>query len=263
MRLVRVLVAFALVLDLPMTASASVPNVSPAVEKAHPSEARGGQSPLLADCAETVIMPSPLSPRPALRRATYAAGPTRPRRHHVRPKRKAPVHRVIRHAPHKTVHHRHRHPISHRPADRRAVLHRVTYASPLCAKRSEVINDMLGLPEYDVTQPPIVADSTPDNLPAFIDVSPVFGPDTGGGGGPTGPGPVIIPPIGPIFPPGPGPIIIGPPGPPGPPVTPPGPPVTPPVVSNAPEPSSWATMLMGMALIGGSVRRRRATRKVA
>lgn len=263
MRLVGVLVAFALVLDLPMIASASVQNVSPTIEKARPSRARDGQSPLLADCTETVIMPSPLSPRPALRRATYAAKPTRPRRHHARPRRKAPTHRVIHHARHKAVHHRYRHrrPASHRPADRRAILHRVTYASPLCAKRSQVINDMLGLPEYDVTQAPVVADSTSDSVPAFIDVLPVIGPEIGGGGGPTGPGPVIITPIGPILPPGPGPIIIGPPGPP---VTPPGPPVTPPVVSSAPEPSSWATMLIGMALVGSGVRkRRRSARKAA
>jgi len=128
-------------------------------------------------------------------------------------------------------------------------VHRVTYASPLCGQRSQIINDMLGLP--GVTQPPVAAESVTDTgpLPVFIGVPPTIG----GGSGPTGPGTIIFP-GGPIYPPGPGPIIIvSPPGPPGPP-SPPGPPVTSPV----PEPASWAAMLIGMMLVGGSMRRRGA-----
>lgn len=126
-------------------------------------------------------------------------------------------------------------------------MHRVTYASPLCGQRSQIINDMLGLP--GVTQPPVTAESLTGTgpLPVFIDVPP----STGGGGptgpGPTGPGPIVFP-GGPLYPPGPGPIII---------VSPPGPPVTPPVSTPVPEPASWATMLIGMMLIG-SLRRRGA-----
>ena len=107
---------------------------------------------------------------------------------------------------------------------------------------------MLGLPGYDVTQPPVAAETAAEALPPFIALAPVIGPPpvTGGGGGPTGPGPIIFP----VYPPGPGPIVIGPPGPP---LT---PPVTSPLVPAAPEPSSWAMMLTGMMLIGGSLRRR-------
>jgi hypothetical protein len=258
MRWVGVLVAFALVLDLPAAAQTPAGNGS-ATAKKHVSGARDSKSPLLADCNETVIMPSPLSPRPPLRRATYSARPTRPHHRHIRPKRHAAHKHVARHAGHQSAHHRRR-PTARRPADRRAVLHRVTYVSPLCAKRSEAINQMLGLPGYYVTQPPIAADSGPDVLPTFVDLPPIIGPGpiAGGGGGPTGPGPIIVFPGGPIFPPGPGPIIVGPPGPPvGPPVS---PPVTPPIISSAPEPSSWAMMLFGMMLVGGAARRR-AVRK--
>jgi len=130
-------------------------------------------------------------------------------------------------------------------------VHRVTYASPLCGQRSEIINDMLGLP--GVTQPPVAAESTGNNglIPIFIDLPPIigFGPGPLIIGGPIGPGPITFP-GGPTYPPGPGPIIIAPPGPPGP----PGPPVTSPV----PEPASWAAMLIGMMLLGGGMRRRNA-----
>jgi len=259
MQWVGVLVAFALVLDLPVGAQAPTGNRSATAKgrvfRVHDAGAHGGKSPLLADCDETVIMPSPLSPRPPLRRATYSARPTRPHHPHIRPKRHVTHKHFVHHARHQSAHHRRR-PAAHRPAGRRAVLHRVTYVSPLCAKRSEAINQMLGLPGYEVTQPPIAADSTPDVLPTFVDLPPVIGPApiAGGGGGPTGPGPIVVFPGGPIYPPGPGPIIVGPPGPPV------GPPVTPPVVSSAPEPSSWAMMLFGMMLIGGTARRRAARR---
>jgi hypothetical protein len=267
MRAVGAIVALAMLFDFPLTAVVEAQTVAPSVET------RGGagpapRNPLIADCAESVIMPSPLSERPTLKRATYASKPKAPRRHRARAKthrvvhaKKAPVKRSAR----KVV--RPRRPAAHRPAAHRPILHRVTYASPLCAERSTALNDMLGLPDYDITQPPIAAESLPGgSLPSFIDVPPVIGggtgPATGGGTGPTGPGTITFP-GGPIFPVGPGPIIVGP-TPPvvTPPVTPPvvTPPVTPPAV---PEPSSWATMLMGMLLVGYIVRRRRTAKKVA
>ena len=255
MRLGSVFMAFALVVDLPVTAVADAQTMPARVADTRVAHAAEAQSPLLADCTETAIMPSSLPPRPTLRRATFA----HPLIRHARPKRKAPAHVV-----HKRRAVRHARP-AHRPARHRPVLHRVTYASPLCARRSEAINDMLGLPDYDVTQPPIAADSIPgtdDVIPALVDVPPLIGsgpsPITGGPGGPdvpggpTGPGPITGVPGIPTFPPGPGPIVLTPPD-----VT---TPVTPPVVSNAPEPTSWATMLVGMALIGGSIRRRRAAK---
>ena len=102
---------------------------------------------------------------------------------------------------------------------------------------------MLGLP--GITQPPVVAESTANigPLPLFINLPPVIG---------TGP---IVFPGGPLYPVGPGPIIIGPPGPPV------GPPVAPPISSPVPEPASWATMLIGLLLVGGM--RRRAAKRLA
>jgi hypothetical protein len=261
----------ALALDLPATASIKAPAIPAQVENNTVSTGSPTKSPLIADCIETAIVPSPLAPRPTLRRATFAAKPSLHHRHHARPhkkhharphkKSKPRAHRAAsarhgkathvrhtaahRHGP-RHVHRRTHRPAAHRPAPARPVLHRVTYASPLCAERSTVLNDMLGLPDYLVTQLPVAADSTQeaDLLPIFIDLPPVIG-------GPVGPGPIAPwPPVVPIFPVGPGPIVILPPGPP--PIT---PPVTPPI-SPAPEPSSWAMMLVGMLLVGGSLRRR-------
>ena len=249
MRFVCVLVMFAIAFDLPTTASTAAEPVAGRVDTK-----TGTGSPLIADCTETVIMPSPLSPRPRLRRATLSSKPTlrHRHRHHLRPhkhvKAKAKA-RARTHLKRKAIHHRRR-PAPRPKAVPRAILHRVTYTSPLCAERSPVLNHMLGLPEYAVTQPPVPADrAAGDVLPTFIALPPFVGGGPGPVIGPVGPGPIVLwPPIPPIFPVGPGPV--GPP--PGPPVA---PPVTPPV-SSAPEPSSWAMMLMGMMLVGGSVRRR-------
>jgi hypothetical protein len=259
MRAVCALVAFAMIFDLPMTASVEAQTVAPTVDKSAANTPLAAQSGLIADCAETAYMPSPLPERPTLRRATYASKPGVPHRHRARPKKR--THRVVHakkashirkatHAKRKVLHRR---PAAHRPAAKRPILHRVTYASPLCAKRSTVLNDMLGLPDYDITQPAIAGDAVPGttSLPAFIDVPPVIGtgsgPITGGG---TGPGPITFP-GGPIYPVGPGPIVVEPTPPVGPPVV--TPPVTPP--SSVPEPASWAMMIMGMMLVGSSLRR--------
>ena len=196
-------------------------------------------------------MPVSLPPRPTVRRATLASRPT----HHARTthKPRKPVHRKHAAAKHRTKH-RPRH-AAHRPTSASLRLHRVTYASPLCGERSSAMNTMLGLPDYTITQPPEAATAT-RIADAVIDVPPVLGYT--GGGGPGGPGGPIFP-VGPVFPIGPGPIIIFPVGPVGPvgpvaPVTPVGP-VTPPPAA-VPEPASWATMMIGMVLVGGSMRRR-------
>ena len=240
MRWVGVIVLSALAFDLPMTDSIVGQAVSATIDTQRNSTTRADRSPLIADCTETVT-PSPLSRRPVLRRATYAAKPSKPRRHRARVRHK--VHHA-RHMKHKAIHHRHR-PLRHPRAHRRPAVHRATYASPLCGQRSEIINDMLGL--SGVAQPPVAAEITADTylLPTFIDVPPPIGP------GPIGPGPIIFP-GGPIYPVGPGPIIVSPPGPP---VT---PPVTPPISSPAPEPASWATIVAGMMLVGHGMRRRAA-----
>ena len=261
MRLFGVLGALVLIVDLPLTATVEAQAVSGTIDKSAPATAAQARSPLLANCVESDVTASPLPPRPSLRRATYSA---KPHRHHARPKHKAKVvHKAkpIRHVQHKRKIHARR-PIAHHHAPtHHPILRRVTYASPLCAARSTELNHMLGLPGLDDDQASLAGtDSLPgdDNLPAFIDVPPLFGGGVGPitGGGPGGPGTIVFPTgPGPLYPVGPGPIILAPPGPPvGPPVT---PPVTPPVVSNAPEPASWAMMLGGFGAIGLSLRRRR------
>ena len=249
MRLIGVIVVLALLVDLPLTASLEAQAVSAPVDNKPAPQRHSAGSPLLADCPENVVTPSPLSRRPVLRRATYAAKPSPSHRHRARTRLKR--HRVhVHHAKRKAAHPRHHaakhhhRPIRHKRAPRRPIVHRVTYASPLCGQRSEIINDMLGLP--GITQPPVVAESATNTgpLPLFINLPPVIG---------TGPGPIVFP-GGPIYPGGPGPIIISPPGPPV------GPPVAPPISSPVPEPAGWATMLIGLVLVGGAMRRRAATR---
>jgi hypothetical protein len=205
---------------------------------------------LAEDCKETAVMPATLPPRPSVRRATFASKPTH--RHHARTAHKIrkPVRRkhISKHAggKHRPKHRAHR--PRHRPTAASPRIRRVTYASPLCGERSSAMNTMLGLPEYTITQPPEAA-TAPAIEDAVLDAPPVLGSTNGGGGGPTGP--ILIFPGGPVFPIGPGPVITVPPvGPVG--------PVTPPVTPGAvPEPTSWATMMLGMALIGGAIRRRR------
>lgn len=270
MRLFGVLAAVGLVMDVPDIVSASTPPIPLKVDKQSQESVRNdGKSPLLADCVETDIVPS--RPHPLLHRASFAA---KPRHHHARPKKRAKRRPAKHHvtAKHhvKAKHHaRHgKHKVTHRrktyPRHYPVILHRVTFANPLCAKRSPVLNHMLGLPDQEAA-PLIAEDTGPDTagiLPPYIDLAPI-GVGYAPGPGP-GPGPF---PYTPIYPVGPGPIIIFPPPPPPPPVgpgclpggcgpvnppPPPPPPVTPPSV---PEPSSWAMMLLGMALVGGARRR--------
>lgn len=254
MRFLYVLVALSLVLDLPATASVGMQVVAATIDERSISVRSPSASPLLADCLETVIR-APLSPRPRLKRATFAAKPHAPHRRHARPHKrvkpksahaKIAVHKKVathkKLAPHKKRRHARRPARHHRAA--RIPLRRVTYASPLCAQRSPSLNYMLNLPDFEVTQAPVVADSTSGVgiLPTFIQL-----PIIGGGGGP-GVGPLVFPPpVIPIYPVGPGPIIVRPP-------TPPPPPPPPP--SAVPESSSWAMMMMGMMLVGSSIRRR-------
>jgi len=271
MRIVSVWVAFALLMDFPATASIGQPDgpQHKGKQQALISDKRAGAAeasgeyPVIPDCTVTVV-PVPLPQRPALQRATFAS-PLPVRKHRVHRRRKTAhlrhphhVRHYHHHVTHKAVHHRspvrhhrlRRHARPHRPTHpQRPIVHRLTYAVPLCGHPDQSISDMLGLPR--VTQPSVVADKTSaDTLPVFIDLPPFFG-GWPGPTGPTGPGPIV-----PIWPVGPGPIILVPPGPPvvTNPVTPP-----PPAV---PEPSSWALIILGMMLVGGGMRRRSAATKL-
>ena len=247
MYLARIFVALILCVDLPLLAAVEAQGNSPPVgpQESPPATSR---PPLLADCTETRFLPSPPS-RPLRRRATHAS---KPHARHVAGKkiaRKKAVHRRRHAAARPSKRPRHS---AHRraaPHAKHVVLRRVTYASPLCDRRTPFINDMIGLPdnEYAITQTPVPADTT-ITAPTIAVVGPAA-PDT----------PVSLLPYTPLYPLGPGPIVL-PPVRPAPPLPPPvGPPVTPPVTpSPVPEPASWTTMIFGMALAGGLIRRRRA-----
>ncbi len=217
-------------------------------------------SSLFARCADTVVDPSPLSERPVLERATFASKPQRPHTRRKVKARKPRARKAVAHKPaaHKVVRKtvaRARPRAIHRPAAgigrppartaHRPVLQRLTYASPLCGERSHALNELVGLPDVqDVTQSLVVADNVPVQNQIFTL------PGLGGGTvtTPTGPsGPVIVFPTGPTFPVGPtGPVIVPPVG-----------PGTPPTTA-VPEPASWATMLLGFLLVGGTIRRRKS-----
>jgi hypothetical protein len=120
----------------------------------------------------------------------------------------------------------------------------VRYPSPICAKRSHLINALIGLPDYDeaVTQPPIPPVETAEV--GNITTLPPFWPTPGSG---TVDYPPTVFPYTPIYPPGPGPIVL-----------PPNPPVPPPVspIPSAPEPGAWIMMSLGFALAGREMRRK-------
>ena len=173
MKLVRVLVASLLAINLPLTAMAEAQTATSQINQGAPAAAR---SPLLAaDCKETSVMPVSLPARPTVRRVTFASRPS----HHARAahKPRKPAHRKQGPAKHGPAKHRpkhRRHPAAHRPGPAFARLHRVTYASPLCGERSIAMNAILGLPDYSITQPPEAADAT-DIENAGLDVPPLFG----------------------------------------------------------------------------------------
>ena len=258
MRVHKGLIIFVIGAILPMTAAVEARDGVGQITPPNVFPSNGGpKSALIADCPETTFLPSPLAPRPVLHRATHASRPARPHRHRKATPHKKPVvhrkHRAVRHLAHK------RHPVPHRRAAHptRARLHKVTYASPLCGERSQTINDLIGLP--DVTELPVAA--TGSDVPNQVFDLPAL---VGGGGttGPTGPG--VGFPTGPGFPGGPtGPIVPVPPVVPPTPPTPPTPPIPPIPPVAVPEPASWATMMLGMALVGRSMRRRRPSTRPA
>jgi hypothetical protein len=261
MNFLRVLVACLLAINLPLTAAVYSQAATFQVNRTDATAATPRSALLAADCKETTVMPASLPPRPTLRRATFAAKPVH--RHHasaVHKPHKRAIKRHVGRRHHATKHHpRHRrHPAPHRARRAPLRLHRVTYASPLCDQRSSAMNSILGLPDYEITQPPEAATAAAIE-DAMFDVPPVLGYTGNGGTG--GPGPIF--PGGPIFWTGPGPVIVIPVGPVGP--VPPVGPVIPPIPPAAvPEPASWAMMMIGMALVGGSMRgRQRRTREKA
>ena len=236
----RIVAALVLCLDLTPTWAIEARGVPPQVSTPH--------SELVGDCTEVSVQPRPLPPRPALRRSTHASRPRRHRRRHaIAHKRPVLQRHHLRHRARRP-----RHLAPHRPhsAGKQVSLHRLSYPSPLCAKRSHLINALIGLPdnEYAATQPPIPPEETAEV--GNITTLPPFWPTPGAG---IVDYPPVIFPYTPIYPPGPGPILL----PPVPPVG-PNPPVTPPVVTipRAPEPAAWAMMSIGFALIGGSLRAR-------
>jgi hypothetical protein len=188
-----------------------------------------------------------LPPRPSLRRATHAY---KPRAHHRRHKpvahRKSVAHRGHVRPRHRRAHHARPH---HTKAAKHLVLHRLSYPSPLCERRARMINDLIGMPDtgYEVTQAPVIAEAMPEQN-GLIDISPI-GPGAMTIGTPSPP--VIFFPYTPIYPLGPGPVLLPPIGPPGP------PPITPTAPTAVPEPGSWALMLIGFGFIGSTQRKRR------
>ncbi len=241
MKLIHVLAASVLILNLPLIAITEA-QAAPGDLTRTALAPKSRSTLLAADCKETAIMPAALPARPTQRRATLASRPTRHARKAHKPRK--PVYRKHAAAKHRAKHRGHHG--ARRPARAPLRLHRVTYASPLCGERSSAMNIMLGLPDYTVTLPPeaAIAPAIEDTL---FDLPPVLG-DAGGGGGIGGPTfpiivfpgwPVILPPVGPV-----GPV-------------PPVGPVTPPIPPGAvPEPATWAMMMLGMVLIGRSMRRR-------
>ena len=181
-----------------------------------PAQISTPRSELTGDCNETSVQPTSLPNRPVLHRLTHSSRPRRHRRHHAsRPKRAVAHHTHPRHR----ARHRRHHLARHRPhsGTKRIALHRLSYPSPLCAKRSHLINALIGLPDQDyaVTQPPIPPEETTQI--GDITTLPPLWPTPGGG---TVDYPIIFFPYTPIFPPGPGPILL-PPVPPLPPLAPP------------------------------------------
>jgi hypothetical protein len=240
----RIVAALVILLDLTPTWAIEVRNAPPPVSTAH------GEVP--ADCIETSVQATPLPPRPVLRRATHAY---RPKRHHrVRAgahRRPAARRKHVNQVKHRKHRARHRHRAApHHPHAAARTVRRISYPSPICAKRSHLINALIGLPDQDeaVTQPPVPPEETADV--SHVTTPPSW-PTPGSG---VVDYPTTIFPYTPIYPPGPGPIIL----PPVPPVG-PNPPLPPPVfpISGAPEPGSWIMMGTGFALIGGSLRRTR------
>jgi hypothetical protein len=244
MRLLHALIAFSLTANVQAAGAAEGKDKPSRTDQPTTRSGTGGA--LLADCTETVVRPSPLPPRPVLRRATLAGGPTKARHHHRRIAKKARPHVHRKHRPrhqgHRPVHRR----AHHRPAATRSppILHRVSYASPLCAERSPAMNTLLGLPPYEVTQTPVAVEPTPlgtptISTPALVEVDLTTPP----------PAPVIIFPYTPIYPAGPGPVLV--------PLGPEPPPPPPALPRPVPEPGSWAMMLLGILMVGGAIRRRR------
>lgn len=124
-------------------------------------------------------------------------------------------------------------------------------------------------------RPRIAVPSVPDQPASFAPPATIVGEPVGPAGvpetigpdgfptGPVGPGGT---PSGPGFVPGGVPPAGGPPGGPpdgptdNPPTTPPtNPPVEPPVVPVVPEPATWAMLVVGFAMLGTALRRRRST----
>lgn len=242
MRTVRVLVAFALCFNLPLTATLQ------AQDNVSQGSSPTSRSSLLAKCEETVVEAAPLEPRPVLRRATHAYKPGRPhaRRatHHSKPAhkpvagkkivKKVAAKKTIRKtaarkpAGHALANNR---PVAHRPArvGDRPVLQRVTFASPLCGERTQAISDLIGfdsLAPFGLSEAPLAtasSDTTNNGQAPLFDLPPVLSNTSGGGSSPS----PFFPGGGSSFPGGGfgggGPIIIAP-----------GVPATPVVTPNTP-----------------------------
>lgn len=257
MRLSRATVAFAFCLECVLSAPGTAADVLPAVVTTTPRYAAPGS--LLANCTETAMVTEPVkhtARKPAPRRhvakrkrthrKTVAARPHHPvAKKPVVKKAATPVKHKVAHK--RPVHHRPRHKAVAHKAAPRPIVHRVTYASPICDSRAPVIDELLGLtglPELPPFDGPILPGPDEETAKAFAALLP------------TAPAPSVFPTqsfpffpgvIGFPFPGSPGGGGGTPPG---------GGGGTPPTVA-VPEPASWAMMILGMGMAGYVLRRRR------
>ena len=127
------------------------------------------------------------------------------------------------------------------------MLQSLSSRAPICSQRTHQMNVLMGLDDITAPTQPLVAaeETTAENnvfdLPPYYPGGSYTGGGDFGGGGYIGGFPYL-----PGFPGGyTGPVIV----------TPGIPVISPPAA--VPEPASWATMMLGMAFVGGSIRRRR------
>jgi hypothetical protein len=273
MRLSRATVMFAFCLECVISAPGTAADVLPAVVSA-PRYAPAGS--LLANCTETAMLTEPVPAKPAARKPTprkhvakrkHAPRKTVAARPHVAAHKavtKKPIHKVVAKKSATPVKHKavHKRPVHHRPRHRavahkaapRPIVHRVTYASPICDSRAPVIDQLLGLtglPELPPFDGPILPGPDEETAKAFAALLPnapapqsfprqsfpffpgafgfPFPGGPGGGGGDTPPGG--------------------------------GGGGTPPPTVAVPEPASWAMMILGLGMAGYVIRRRRRSRR--
>jgi len=266
MRLTRGVISVAFCLECLLPAQGSAADILPVAGPA-PRYAPPGS--LLAGCTETATVTEPKAAatrkpvrrkrtaRKPVHRKTAAARPHKPVKKVVK-KSTTPVKHKVAHKPTKKRPVHHRRTVAKKPAPR-PIVHRVTYASPICEDRAPVINELLGLSDLPVFEGPILPgpddEITPKAFAALPREAPALAPPPSRF--PNFPGVLsFLPPPGGGFPPGGGDTPPGgggdtPPG---------GGGDTPPPTVAVPEPATWAMMILGMGMAGYAIRRRRRAR---